>query len=73
MIQQQKYVPTDKEQAFLQKVEDVQYKREIINGLKPFLDEKAPEDMRGFYSSDELVQLGGLKGSERDVEKRMPV
>lgn len=73
MIQQQKYVPTDKEQAFLEKVEDVQYKREIINGLKPFLDEKAPEDMRGFYSSDELVQLGGLKGGDRDVEKRMPV
>jgi lysine 2,3-aminomutase len=73
MIQPQKYVPTDKEQAFLESVEDVQYKREIINGLKPFLDEKAPEDMKGFYSSDELVQLGGLKGGERDVEKRMPV
>lgn len=73
MIQPQKYVQTDKEQAFLGKIEDVQYKREIINGLAPFIDEKAPEDMRGFYSSQELVQLGGLKGGERDVEKRMPV
>jgi L-lysine 2,3-aminomutase len=73
MIQSQKYVPTDKEQAFLEQIEDIQHKREIINGLAPFLDERAPEDMRGFYSSQELVQLGGLKGGERDVEKRMPV
>ena len=67
------YTRTDKEQAFLDAVEDVSYKREIINGLAPFLNEKAPEDMLGFYSSEELVQLGGLKGTDRDVEKRMPV
>ena len=67
------YVQTDRERQFLDGVEDVQYKREIINGLAPFLDEKAPADMLNFYSKDELVQLSVLKSTERDVEKRMPV
>ncbi len=73
MAKSQEYVPTNREQAFLDSVENVQYKREIINGLAPFFDERAPEDMLGFYSSEELVQLGGLKGTDRDVEQRMPV
>jgi len=67
------YTRTEKEQAFLDRVEDTQYQREIINGLAPFLGDKVPEDMKGLYSSQELVQLGGLKGTDRDVEKRMPV
>lgn len=67
------YTPTEKEQAFLGGVESPQYQREIINGLKPFIDGKAPEDLHDFYQPQELFQLGGLKGSERDVEKRMPV
>lgn len=73
MSQPTEYSRTEREQAFLDRVVDTQYKREIINGLAPFLDEKAPEDMMGFYSSDEIVQLRVLKGTERDVEKRMPV
>ncbi|MCA9276022.1 MAG: hypothetical protein KDA29_08350 [Phycisphaerales bacterium] len=73
MPQTEEYVQTAKEQAFLEKVESPQYQREIINGLAPFIDGKAPEDLKEFYSSQELVQLGGLKGGERDVEKRMPV
>ena len=67
------YVPTERESAFLGTVEDPPYKREIINGLAPFLDEKAPEDMLGFYSEDEVVRLRVLKGTEQDVEARMPV
>ncbi len=70
---EREYTQTEREKAFLARVEDVQYKREIINGLAPFIGDKTPEDMRGFYSADELVQLGGLKGTPRDVEKRMPV
>lgn len=74
MIQQQhEYVPTEREQAFLETVEDTRYQREIINGLSPFFNEKAPEDMLSFYSEDEVVKLRQLKGSERDVESRMPV
>ena len=47
--------------------------REIINGLNPFFDERAPEDMLSFYSKDEVLSLRQLRDTERDVEKRMPV
>ncbi len=70
---QQGYVPTEREQAFLEGVEDAQYKREIIKGLAPFLNQRAPEDMQSFYSEDEVTRLRVLKGTERDVEQRMPV
>lgn len=73
MIKTQAYVRTEREQAFLDGVEDVQHKREIINGLAPFFDERAPQDMLDFYSPDEIVQLRVLKDGERDVEDRMPV
>ena len=73
MIKPQPYVPTEREAAFLSRVEDPAYKRDIINGLGPFFDEKAPEDMMDFYSSEEIVQLRVLKGTDRDVESRMPV
>lgn len=67
------YVPTKREEDFLSTVEDPNYKREIINGLAPFFDEKAPQDMLDFYSPEEVVQLRVLKGTNRDVESRMPV
>ncbi len=73
MSNAEKYVPTAKEAAFLETVENPRYDRQSINGLKPFLDEKAPEDMLSFYSADEIKELGALKGTERDVEARMPV
>lgn len=67
------YTPSERAQSFLAKVEDSRHERNIINGLTPFLDEKAPDDMLGLYEPSELVQLRVLKGTERDVEKRMPV
>ncbi|MDH3297454.1 MAG: hypothetical protein OEM96_04135 [Gemmatimonadota bacterium] len=67
------YVPSARAQAFLDTVESPKYERHNVNGLKPFLDERVPEDMRGFYSQDELTALRDLKGTERDVEARMPV
>jgi L-lysine 2,3-aminomutase len=73
MIQSQGYVATEREQAFLDGIEDPKYMREIINGLNPFFNEKAPEDMMSFYSKDEVVSLRQLKGTDRDVEGRMPV
>ncbi len=73
MSQPTRYVPTRREQAFLDRVENPRYDREIINGLKPFIEERGPEDMRGFYSSDEIAELVSLRGTERDVETRMPV
>ena len=68
-----KYVSTAREQAFLDTVESPRYERDSINGLNPFLDERAPEDVLGFYSKAELDALRALKETERDVEARMPV
>ncbi|MBT8165983.1 MAG: hypothetical protein KJP22_13490 [Acidimicrobiia bacterium] len=73
MTTKAKYVPTEREQAFLDTVENPRYDREIINGLDPFFEDRAPEDMRGFYSQDEIAALLGLRGTEQDVESRMPV
>ena len=68
-----RYVPTEREQAFLGTIENPKYEREIINGLKPFFEDKAPEDIKGFYTPAELSVLAELHGTERDVESRMPV
>ena len=73
MTQQQKYVPTDREQAFLDSVESPKYHRDNVNGLFPFFQDKVPEDMAGFYTSTEIDALRVLKDTDRDVEKRMPV
>jgi L-lysine 2,3-aminomutase len=73
MITREKHVPTDREQAYLDSVENPRYNREGINGLKPFLDKRAPADVQSFYSASELEALRELKGTERDVETRMPV
>ena len=68
-----KYIPTEREQAFLDTVVNPKYDRQIINGLNPFFEDRAPEDMKGFYSSDEISALISVRGTERDVEDRMPV
>jgi L-lysine 2,3-aminomutase len=69
----QKYVPSAREQAFLDTVENPRYDRQIINGLDPFFEDRAPDDMKGFYSSDEISALLTIRDSKRDVESRMPV
>ena len=73
MSNAEKYVPTARAQAFLDTVESPKYERHNVNGLKPFLDGRVPDDMAGFYSPEELAALADLKGTERDVEARMPV
>ncbi len=73
MSKVENYVPTAREQAFLDTVENPKYDRQMINGLAPFFKGKVPEDVRGFYSDDEIEALRRLKGTERDVEARMPV
>ncbi len=67
------YQPTERERNFLAGVEDGKYDRQSINGLAPLLKERVPEDVKSFYSREELEVLGQLKGTERDVEARMPV
>lgn len=73
MIKKLTYTPCEREQAFLEGIEDPKHKREIINGLAPFFKERAPEDMLSFYNENEITKLRVLKGGERDVEARMPV
>jgi L-lysine 2,3-aminomutase len=68
-----KYVPSEREQAFLDTVENPKYDRQILNGLGMFFEGREPDDMKGFYSEDEIAALRALKGTERDVERRMPV
>ena len=67
------YQPTEKAQAFLDKVENGKYDRGIIRGLQKFIDNKVPEEMQGFYSAEELQELIDLKNTSQDVESRMPV
>ena len=52
-----KYEPSAKEQAFLDSIENPKIDSQIINGLKPFFQEKAPEDIRNFYSGEELYSF----------------
>ena len=66
-------VLTAKGQAFLATAENPRYDRQIINGLNPFFEDRAPEDMKTFYAPDEIAQLMSLRGTQRDVEDRMPV
>ena len=73
MAKAEKYIPTEKAQAFLDKVTDVKHDRQIINGLKKFLDDRAPEDMLNFYTPEEKQALIDIKGTEQDIESRMPV
>ena len=73
MGSKKRYVPTEREKAFQGTIENPKYERDIINGLTPFLTDKAPADIKAFYSADELAALAALKGTERDVESRMPV
>jgi L-lysine 2,3-aminomutase len=68
-----RYVPTEREQAFLDSIENPKYDRDIINGLKPFFEDRAPDDIKAFYSAAELEALLKVRGTERDVEARMPV
>jgi lysine 2,3-aminomutase len=73
MTKAAKHIPTGREQAFLGKVVKGKYDRQIITGLKKFMDKSAPQDMHAFYSQSELDAIAALNGTERDVQARMPV
>lgn len=72
-MQNVKYEPTERERRILDHVENPRYDRQILNGLDPFINGTAPEDMRDFYSQSELDGLLQIRGSARDIESRMPV
>ncbi len=68
-----KYTPSAKEQDFLNSIESGSYERQIIKGIKRFAERTVPDDMIGFYSTDEINNLLKLEGTTRDIEARMPV
>ena len=68
-----KYEPAERERLVLDAVENPKYDRQILNGLDPFINGTAPEDMIGFYTPSEIDQLVQIRGTERDIESRMPV
>jgi len=73
MAKAEKYQPLESEKVFLDTVVNGKYDRQIITGLKKFVEGKVSEDMLSFYSQDELDTLLKLKDTPQDVESRMPV
>lgn len=69
----EKYVPSEKEAAFLANVTNGKYDRQIINGLKKFVEGTAPQDMKDFYTQEELDAITSLDGTDRDLQARMPI
>lgn len=59
--------------AFLEKIQDRQYQRDSINGLKPFFENTVQEKFSHLYTKEEIEELQTYKGTERDVEGRMKV
>lgn len=73
MAKAEKHIPCEREQAFLGTVVNGKYDRQIITGLKKFIEGTVPQDMQGFYSPEELHAIVDLDGTERDIQARMPV
>lgn len=67
------YTPSAKAAEFLSKVVNGRYKRQIVNGLRKFIDNRVDEEMGTFYSKDEIANLISIRGTDRDIESRMPV
>jgi len=73
MSKAEKHIPSTREQGFLGTVTNGKYDRQIITGIKKFLEGNAPQDMQDFYSAEELKAISDLDGTERDVQARMPI
>lgn len=73
MGQSQKHSPSERESAFLEKVTNGKYNREIVTGIKKFLDGSVPDDMKDFYSRAELNEIAKLDDTKQDIQARMPV
>ncbi|MEK6246553.1 MAG: hypothetical protein N2C12_00135, partial [Planctomycetales bacterium] len=67
------FTSSEKAQLFVQSIDKGKYDRQITAGLGKFVDNTVDPEMQGFYSADELSALAGIKGSDRDIESRMPV
>ena len=66
-------VLSEQGKSFIESVVNAKYDRQIIAGIKKFVDQTVPEDMQGFYTEEQLDALLQIKGTDRDIESRMPV
>ena len=64
---------SDDAKAFVESVNPGKYDRQITTGIKKFVDKSVADDMIGFYTDEELSQIVDLDGTDRDIQKRMPV
>ena len=67
------FTASDKAQAFVQSIGKGKYDRQITSGIDKFVDNKVDEEMQALYTREELDALLELKGTDRDIEARMPV
>jgi L-lysine 2,3-aminomutase len=67
------FQPSEKLESFVASINKGSYDRQITAGIKKFVDGKVDDDMKAFYSTDELSALVDLDGTDRDIESRMPV
>lgn len=67
------FQPSEKLQSFVDNVAKGSYDRQITAGITKFVDKKVDEDMQEFYSDAELDALVELRGTDREIETRMPV
>ncbi len=73
MLTHEQFTPSEKSLALVESVANGKYDRQITSGIQKFVDKKVPEEMQGLYTENELVELVEIKGTERDIESRMPV
>ena len=67
------FQPSEKLQSFITGVAKGSYDRQITAGINRFVDKKVDDDMQDFYSPSELNALIDLNGTDREIERRMPV
>ncbi len=67
------FISSENAQAFVQSIGKGKYDRQITAGIDKFVDKIVDAEMQDFYSQDELDALLVLKGTERDIEARMPI
>lgn len=67
------FTTSEKAQLFVASIDKGKYDRQITAGLGKFINKTVDSDMLDFYSADELDALVDIEGTDRDIEKRMPV
>ncbi len=67
------FLASEAAQRFVESIDKGKYDRQITAGIDRFVGQDVDPEMRGFYTDEELRALAALKGTERDVEARMPV